>query len=104
MNEIKHGESSPKNVGHRWQTGECPNPKGRPAAPEIAELRMALDKAKKENKRSFLEHFVNRAFRDDTVAIALARKLLPDKMAAELQGDLIQYIIDYKNANHTNTG
>ena len=72
-----------------FKPGQSGNPNGRPASPEIAELRAALDKAKKENKKSFLEHFVQRAFRDDTVAIALSRKLLPDKVEADVKGDLI---------------
>lgn len=105
MSDVKHGEALPKKIGHRWKKGETGNRNGRPPAPEIAELRMALQKAKKENKKSFLEHFVQRAFRDDTVAIALAKKILPDKMESDLRGEIIQQIIDYKNVNeNTNTG
>ena len=62
-----------------WQQGVSGNPNGRPVRPEIAELRLALDKAKALNgDKSFLEHFCERAFTDTNIAIALAKKLLPD--------------------------
>lgn len=80
MSEVKH-----QGTPHRWGKGETGNRHGRPRVPEVEELRIALQKAKKENNKSFLEHFVQRAYRDDTVAIALAKKILPDKLETELK-------------------
>lgn len=64
---------------HRWKKGECGNPNGRPRKPEVEILRDALEKAKIMHGRHFIEHFVRKAYTDDQIAIALAKKLLPDK-------------------------
>lgn len=61
-----------------WKKGQTGNPNGRPKRPEIEELRLALSKAAKENGRTFLQHLVDRSYKNDTVAIALAKKLIPD--------------------------
>lgn len=79
------------------------NRKGRPQKPEVEELRVALDKAKKKHGRSFLDHFVDRAYEDDPCAIALAKKIVPDKIIDESFGrqiivELRQKLAD-KNAN-----
>jgi len=75
-------------VNGRFAPGVSGNPAGRVLAPEREELRLALEYAKKKNKKSFLRHFVERAFKNDMVAVALAKKLLPDKIegSGELQG------------------
>lgn len=71
--------------GDEW-TG---NAKGRPISIERLELREALDKAKKEHNKTFLEHFVSRAYEDNQCAIALAKKLLPDKIENEHIGNAL---------------
>jgi len=63
-----------------WRKGISGNPKGRPKNAEIELLRGALDKAKKKKGIYFLDHFVERAYESDQVAIALARKILPDRI------------------------
>jgi hypothetical protein len=70
---------------HRFQKGNKYG-KGRPRVPEIEELRKALEKAKKEKNCGFLEHLVKRAYENDAVAIAVAKKILPD--LAAVQGKL----------------
>jgi len=77
------------NVGNpNWKAGHSGNPNGRPRVPEIAELREAIRVAKKRNgNRSFLVHFVERAYINDQVLIALAKKLIPDKISGELKGE-----------------
>lgn len=71
---------------NRWKKGESGNPNGRPHAPETEELRQALHLAKKKHgDSSILEHFVERAYENDQVLIALIKKLLPDKVSSELK-------------------
>ena len=65
---------------------------GKPSRPEIDELRRALELAHKHNKKSFLEHFVQQAYTDNHVAIALAKKLLPD-MTHNKNDDLVKMMM-----------
>lgn len=89
-----------------WKKGQSGNPNGRPRAPEVAQLRAALDKALKKHNLSFLEHFVNRAYENDVVAIALAKKLLPDLNIVEGEGfqTIVQNIIHYADTRSPNSG
>jgi len=66
------------------------NRNGRPKQPEIQELRDALDAAKKDKNKSILEHFVERAYTDDGVLVALVKKMLPDKnhLEAEINAEV----------------
>jgi hypothetical protein len=66
-----------------FKPGQSGNPNGRPPKPEIAQLREALELAKKKKKTSFLNHFVLLAYEDNNVAIALAKKILPDLSESE---------------------
>jgi hypothetical protein len=73
----------------KFGPGNCANPSGRPRKPEIEELRQALEYAQKTHNKSFLQHFCERAYESDPVAIALARKLISDKIEGEGFGDQI---------------
>ena len=67
---------------NRWKKGQSGNPYGRPNNPEVEELRQAIRSARKLNgNRSILAHFVQRAYINDVVLIALMKKLLPDKLS-----------------------
>ena len=68
---------------HRWKPGESGNPNGRPRKPEIDLLRSALEKAKDKYGVEFIEHFVMKAYKDKAMAIALMKKLIPDKSNIE---------------------
>src|SRR3990167_1613540 len=72
-----------RQIPGRFQKGNRANPYGRPRKPEIELLRQALDKAKQEMGMDFIEHFVRMAYKHKEVAIALAKKLLPDKLEGE---------------------
>ena len=77
--DLKHDRTSQP---HRWKKGEpSPNPKGRPANPEAEELRQAIRLARKRhNGRGILVHFIERAYVNDAVLIALMKKVLPEGM------------------------
>jgi len=76
--EIKKKEWKPR--PHLWKKGQSGNPRGRPRRPEIEELRKALEVAKEKNKKSFLVHFVEKAYEDKDYAIALFKKILPNEL------------------------
>jgi len=96
---VKIGTNRLKNG--RFAKGNIANPNGRPKSPEREELRQALEIAQKGRKKSFLVHFVERAYINDNVAIALAKKLLPDKIQGEgLANGVFVYVIrDAKSAS-----
>lgn len=53
------------------------------------QLEEAIAKVSKKRKKRFFTHLVERAYQDDVVLIALAKKLLPDLKAldATVKGD-----------------
>jgi len=70
------------------------------------ELEEALKKAQKRHNKSFIEYFVELAYKDRTVAIALAKKLLPDMVEGkgfEGLGDTRIIIIRGENGDKTKT-
>ena len=73
--------------------------RGRPRNPEIEELRKAIEKVQKDHDSTLLEHFVERAYTDNTLLVALMRKLVPDKKALEgdVAGTVNVQILDYAN-------
>jgi len=86
MNEFVKQIKTKSNRGNpNWKRGVSGNPKGRPYKPEIAQLREALEKAEEKYDKSFLQHIVERAYVNDQVAIALLRKIVPDKIKASTE-------------------
>jgi len=62
-----------------WKKGVSGNPKGRPKDAEADLLRKALkDAAKKRGKKGYLEHLAERFYENDKLAVAMAKKILPD--------------------------
>jgi len=76
---VKQIKTKSRRGNPNWKKGQSGNPNGRPRRPEVDLLREALEKAKEKKGKEFLEHFVERAYTNDAVGIALARKLLPDQ-------------------------
>ena len=66
-----------------WKKGQSGNPNGRPKKPEIDALRTAIKVVEKENDMTLLEHFVRRAYENDSVLVALCKKFLPDMKSIE---------------------
>ena len=75
--------TKPKRGNPAWKKGVSGNPQGQPRKPEIEILRRALDKAKEEKGIDFIEHFVNMSYTHKECAIALMKKLIPDKLQGE---------------------
>jgi hypothetical protein len=73
--------------------GHSGNPGGRKSA-EKAELLAALKKAAVDKDKSFLEHFVERAYVSDVVAVALAKKILPDMTESDFGDDTLKTFAD----------
>ena len=45
---------------------------------DLDELKIAIRTVEKRRKKKLLEHFIDRAFKNDTVLIALLKKFVPD--------------------------
>lgn len=65
------------------QPGQVLNPKGRPAVPEVQLLRDAINAVGKKKKKSFYALAAEKAYEDNSVLIALLRKLVPDLKVVE---------------------
>ena len=71
-----------------WKKGESGNPKGQPRKPEVELMRQALEETNLEKKKSLWKHLAEQAYEDNTVLIALAKKFLPDKLEADVKGQV----------------
>ena len=71
----------------KYPAGVSGNPNGRPKGSSnkfsIKELVQAIRDVEEERKMPLLKHFVNGAYDNPTVLIALAKKLLPDLKSIE---------------------
>ena len=79
--------------------GHTNNPNGRPPAGEafVEQLRAAIKKVGKDKGKSLIRHAVERAYEEDTVLIALLKKLLPDQIGlGDLDGKPLTFaVINY---------
>jgi len=65
----------------------------------IKQLEEALKKIEETKGKPFIEHFIERAYAEDAVAIALAKKILPDlsEVDAEVKARVMQLLVDKKD-------
>lgn len=61
-----------------WKKGQSGNPAGRKRNEARELLEKAVHAEAKKRKKSLFEHAIERAYEDDTVLVALLRKLIPD--------------------------
>lgn len=86
MNSVQTGTIKRDALG-RWVKGQSGNPAGRPGNPATLALNEAIRLYRKKKKKDLIWHFVEQAFVDNQVLIALMKKLLPDKMAGDIKGE-----------------
>ena len=69
-----------------YKKGESGNLKGRPPAGNafIEQLREALIDVEKIKGKSLIRHAIERAYEEDTVLIAIMKKVLPDLQESDL--------------------
>ena len=92
--------------------GRSGNPNGRPKNPAANELRKAIIKVQKGEDCTLLEHFVIRAYKNDSVLIAVVKKLLPDLKTVETnifedgtdKPMRVVYVIEKPEPKKKNTG
>lgn len=63
-----------------WVKGVSGNPKGRPPGghAELEGLRKAVKRVEKKTSKKLYDHFIERAYENDAVLIALCKKFIPD--------------------------
>lgn len=71
----------------KFGKGVCGNPEGRPKGSRnkysIADLHDAIKGVEEEKGKKLLTHFVEQAFEDKNVLVALMKKMLPDLKSVE---------------------
>jgi hypothetical protein len=80
-----------RSVKGRFVPGVCPNPEGRPkgaTSVSMDTLRKAIQNVEKRKHKDIYEHFVEQAFKDKYVLVALMKKLIPDLKAISVEGSL----------------
>ena len=77
-----------------WKKGQSGNPNGRPKNPETVLLREAMKRAKEDRGVDLLDHFVDRAYENDSVLIAVFKKLMPDLKNVEGSTEFRQKVIN----------
>ncbi len=61
-----------------WKPGQSGNPLGRPKNSAKDELDRSIRRVQDKKNKKLLDHFVERAYEDNTVLIAVIKKLVPD--------------------------
>jgi len=69
---------------------------GRPKDSAAEDFRVALAKVHSKKKITILEHFIEQAYKDNKVLVAVAKKLIADKthIEGDIKGDVTVNIID----------
>ncbi len=77
-------------VGHRFSKGR---PKG--SRNKISKSFLeALESVESEKQMSLYEHFIKRAYEDDSILIAVMKKLLPDKLRNDNNSTTNNFVLE----------
>lgn len=81
-----------------WNKGESGNPHGRHKSKWSLLLDKAIQAEQKKHRRNLIRHIVAEAYEDNTVLVALLRKILPDLKAVDTtllnaEGDTLQIAV-----------
>lgn len=69
----------PKRNKGTWAAGQSGNLNGRPRnALTLEELAIAIRAIGKKNRKTLIQHFVERAYINDTLLLGLMKKFIPD--------------------------
>ena len=71
-----------------WKKGQSGNPKGTPKKPEVEQLRQAIATVEKKQKKKLWQHMVERAYKNDALLTAIAKKFVPDLSSIEASVDV----------------
>ena len=83
-----------------WKKGQSGNPKGRVKKPKIEQLEAELRKEGKARGVTFFQHVAQLAYKSESMAVAVLKKVLPDLKQIEgnvkLEVELIPMTMEEK--------
>ena len=89
-NNLPVKQEENRNELGRFKEGMSGNPNGRPKGSAIQVLKEALEEVETERGKSLLRHFVQMAYVNPRVMIALINKLIPNAKPKEIEEEANQ--------------
>jgi len=86
-----------------WKRGQSGNPNGRKRSPARTLVEAAIKAEGKKRGKTLWEHLVERAYTDDAVLVALARKFLPDLRSVDAKIDSLPFRLVLTNGHNPTT-
>jgi len=96
-NNLPVKQEENRNELGRFKEGMSGNPNGRPKGSAIQVLKEALEEVETERGKSLLRHFVQMAYVNPRVMIALINKLIPNAKPKEIEEEAsqIEFVITH---------